>query len=84
LQRLKLNYEKALSNRAFNFMLRRYCEVQQEQLPFELVALEVALEIVCHCLEAEQREVRPAGYCSPRHAFIFFYNVHRAPGRFTW
>lgn len=37
---------------------------RQEDLPFELIALEVALEIVCNQLEAEQRDIgneaRPA------------------------
>ena len=43
--------------------LRRALSIQrggdaprQEELPFELIALEVALEIVCNSLEAEQRE----------------------------
>ena len=43
--------------------LRRALSIQrggdgprQEELPFELIALEVALEIVCNSLESEQRE----------------------------
>ena len=36
---------------------RRNEVVRQEDLPFELIALEVALEIVCNQLEAEQRDV---------------------------
>eukprot|EP00227_Mantoniella_beaufortii_P018044 CAMPEP_0197597414 /NCGR_PEP_ID=MMETSP1326-20131121/27283_1 /TAXON_ID=1155430 /ORGANISM="Genus nov. species nov., Strain RCC2288" /LENGTH=631 /DNA_ID=CAMNT_0043164087 /DNA_START=36 /DNA_END=1931 /DNA_ORIENTATION=- len=36
---------------------RRHEESQQEELPFELIALEVALECVCNQLEAEQRDI---------------------------
>ena len=49
---------------SYNFGEKRNDNARQEDLPFELIALEVALEIACHQLEREQRDVgneaRPA------------------------